>query len=348
MWDFSIGRAIGLLLQTMPFILLRLAVYFGITLAYILGTGTGAGVGWGIGGFGEEGFRAGSTFWGGFIGFSLVGFVVYWFREYLLYMVKAGHIAVLVEKMDGQPLPGGQSQIGHAQSVVKERFVEASVLFGVDQLVKGVLRAIMGMIKTVFTILPIPGVRNLVSIIHAILKTAVGYLDEVILAYAIRTRSTNPWESAKTALVLYGQNYQTMLKNAVWLTLAVYALSIVIFLVMLAPAAGIAALFPGGWSAMGVVIAILLAWSVKVAIVEPFAVTCMMQVFFKTIEGQSPDPAWEARLDGMSNKFGDLKDKAASWVDRSAQTGRNTDVQSGAGQSDAGQSDAGQSGAGQS
>jgi hypothetical protein len=318
MWDFSIGRALSLLMQTMPFILLRLCVYFGITLAYILGTGTGAGVGYGIGGLGEEGFAAGSTFWGGFIGFSFVGFLVYWFREYLLYMVKAGHIAVLVEKMDNQPLPEGKSQIAHAQSVVQERFVEASVLFGVDQLIKGVLRAIMGLIRTVFTIIPIPGVRNLVSIIHAILKTAVGYIDEVILAYAIRTRSNNPWESAKTALVLYGQNYRAMLKNAVWLTIFVYLLSFVIFLVMLAPAAGIAAVFPGSWSAIGVIIAILMAWSVKVAVVEPFAVTCMMQVFFKEIEGQSPDPAWEARLNDMSDKFRNLGDRAAQWVDRKA------------------------------
>lgn len=39
MWNFDIGRTVGIMARTMPFILLRMAVYFGITLAYIAGTG---------------------------------------------------------------------------------------------------------------------------------------------------------------------------------------------------------------------------------------------------------------------------------------------------------------------
>ena len=57
MWDFSIGGSLGLMGRTLPFILLRMAVYFGITLGYILVTGMGAGVGWGVGGFGDAEFR---------------------------------------------------------------------------------------------------------------------------------------------------------------------------------------------------------------------------------------------------------------------------------------------------
>jgi len=306
MWDFRMGQALRLLLATMPFLYLRLGVYFGITLAYVLATGTGAGLGWGIGALGDEGFRAGSTFFGGLIGFGIVGAVVYWFREYLLYIIKAGHVAVLVEKMDGGSLPAGRSQIDHARGVVQERFKEASVLFLLDQLVKGVLRVIVGMVRSVVRLLPIPGANQLVGVLHAILRMAVGFIDEVILAYAIRTRSENPWQSSRTALVLYGQNYKAMLKNAVWLALFVYGLSILVFLVMLTPAAGLAYLIPGGWTATGVLIALLLAWSVKVAVIEPFAVTCMMQVFFKVTEGQQPDPEWERKLEDMSDRFKEL------------------------------------------
>ena len=42
MWDFSIGTTLSILGRTMPFILLRMAVYFGITFAYIVATGAGA------------------------------------------------------------------------------------------------------------------------------------------------------------------------------------------------------------------------------------------------------------------------------------------------------------------
>lgn len=312
MWDFSIRQSLGLMARTAPFIILRIAVYFGVAVAYVLVTGVGAGVGWGIGGFGDEGFRAGSTFWGGVIGFGIVGAVMYFLREYTLYLVKAGHIAVLVELLDGKPMPEGQSQIAHAQSAVRERFAQTSVLFAIDQLVKGVLRAITGLVRGIVTMLPIPGARQFVSVIHAFLRIAIGFIDEVILAYAMRTRSTNAWESARTGLVLYGQNYKPMLKNAAWLALFVYGLSFVVFLLMLAPAGLAVYLVPGAWSAGGMIFALLFAWSVKVALLEPFAITCMMQVYFKTIEGQTPDPAWDTKLENLSGKFRKLKQKAAT------------------------------------
>lgn len=307
MWDFSIGRSIGMMIKTLPFVLLRAAVYFGITLAYILVTGTGAGIGWGVGAFGDEGFRAQAMAWGGIAGFGLTAAVLYWMREYILYIVKAGHVAVLVELLDNQPLPSGRGQITHATAVVKERFGQASLLFALDQLVKGVIRVVSGLVRGVLSLLPIPYLRQLGSVLQAFLRMAVGFIDEVILAHAIRTRSTDAWASAREALVLYAQNWKVMLKNAAWLTAITYGLAAVVFFVMLAPAAALVYVMPGAWSAGGFVFALLFAWSVKAAFLEPFAVISMMQVYFKTIEGQEPDPEWEAKLDGMSSHFRKLK-----------------------------------------
>lgn len=310
MWDFNVGAALGLMARTMPFIVLRMAVYFGITVGYVLVTGTGAGIGYGVGAFGDDGFQASSAMWGGVIGFSVFGIAMYWAREYILYIVKAGHIAVLVELLDGKEMPGGKSQVNYATGVVKERFAQASILFAVDQLIKGVIGAITGLVRALLTVLPFPGVRQLATLLHAFLKVAVGFIDEVILAHMIRSRSDNPWGAAKDALVLYGQNYKVMLKNAAWLAIIVYLLSFGVFLLMLAPAALVVYLMPGAWAAGGVVFAILFAWSVKAALLEPFAITCLMQVYFKTIEGQQPDPQWEARLEQMSDKFRKLKARA--------------------------------------
>lgn len=321
MWDFSIARSLGLMGKTMPFIVLRVVVYFGIAAAYVIVTGAGAGVGWGVGAFGDEEFRATSIFWGGTAGFGLTAGVLYFLREYILYIVKAGHIAVLVELLDGRQMPEGKSQISYATSVVKDRFGEASVLFAIDQLVKGVLGAITGLIQGIASFLPIPGVQQLTGILRAFLNIAVGFVDEVILAHAIRTGSTNPWQSARTALVLYGQNYKPMLKNAAWLTLIVYGLSFLVFMVMLGPAAALVWFVPGAWSAGGFVFALIFAWAVKAALIEPFAIACMMDVYFRTIEGQSPDPQWDARLSGMSKKFNAIKDRATDWRP-AASTGR--------------------------
>ncbi|WP_227870619.1 hypothetical protein [Orrella marina] len=310
MWDFSLGGAFGLLLRTMPFIVLRILVYFGITLAYVLVTGIGAGIGFGVGALGSSGFQAGATFWGGAIGFGLVGAVAYWAREYILYLVKAGHTAVLVELMDGRALPPGKSQIAHGKEVVTARFAQASVLFGVDQLIKGVLRAVTRLVQGLLSMLPVQGVRQLGSILQAFLKVGVGFIDEVILAYCIRTGSNTPWSSSRQALVLYGQNYKIMLKNAAWLVVIVYLISFLVFVLMLGPAAYIIYLMPGGWSAGAFVFALLMAWSIKAAFLEPLAITCLMQVYFKAIEGQQPEPEWDAKLEQMSDKFRTLKQRA--------------------------------------
>lgn len=314
MWDFSITRGIGLMVRTAPFLLFRAIVYFTIAAAYVVVTGTGAGIGYGIGGMGDEDFQITSTFWGGGIGFVLTAGALYFLREYILYTVKAGHIAVMVELLDGRALPENMGQIAYARSVVTQRFGQTSVLFGLDQLIKGVVNAVTGLLEGLFSILPIPGLDRLMAVMRAYLKLAVGLVDEVILAHAIRTRSDNPYASAREALVLYGQNAKPMLVNAAWLTLIVYGLSFLIFLVMLAPAATIVYLIPGAWSAGGVVIALLFAWAVKAAVIEPFAIACLLQAFFKITDGQQPNPVWEERIDGASAKFQEIGRRAARWA----------------------------------
>lgn len=321
MWDFSVGRSLGLMAKTLPFIVFRIFVYFGIAVAYVLATGVGAGLGWGVGAFGDEDFRATSIFWGGALGFGAVAGVLYFLREYTLYIVKAGHIAVLVELLEGRAVPMGRAQIEHASGVVKARFAESSVLFGVDQLVKGVLNAITGLIQGIASFLPIPGLQNVIGLVKAFLRVSVGLLDEVILAHSIRTNAANPWASAQTALVLYAQNYPVMLRNAAWLTVITYVLAFFVFLIMLAPAAALVWFIPGAWSAGGFVFAILFAWAVKVALIEPFAIACMMDVYFRQTEGQSPDPQWDARISGVSKKFVELKDRAARWAGFGGQSG---------------------------
>jgi hypothetical protein len=311
MKDFKIGEVIGLLGQTMPFLIFRFLIYFGITCAYVLGTGAGAGIGYGIGIIGDDPGAYG--FWGGLLGFGVVSGVVYLLREYLLYMVKAGHIAVLVDLMEGKELPTGRGQIDHAQQVVRERFAESSVLFGVDQLIKGVLRVFNRAFFTIASLLPIPGAKGVVGFIDKVINLSLTYLDEVILAYNIRTGAENPWASSRTALILYAQNYKSFLKNALFLALFIWGLTFLVFLLVLAPVAALVGLFPGTAGPLTVIVALVFAWGVKQAVIEPIGMTALMLVFFKVTEGQSPDAGWEARLEKLSGKFGELKEKAFAW-----------------------------------
>src|SRR5690625_5596350 len=70
--------------------------------------------------------------------------------------------------------------------------MQSNVLFALDRLVHGVVRAITGIIRSIGSILPIPGMNNLMGFVRAFLRLAVGLVDEVILAYIIRNKSDNP------------------------------------------------------------------------------------------------------------------------------------------------------------
>jgi hypothetical protein len=314
MWEFSLTKAIGVMVETWPFIAFRMIVYFGIGLTYVLSVGTGAGTGWALNYLTADPHDAGSyAAWGGIAGFSLVSATLYWFREYILYLVKAGHIAVMVELLDGKSIPGGRGQIDYAQAVVRERFVQSSVLFGVDQLVKGVVGVVTGTVNFLGALLPVPGLQQIVRFINTVIRVSLTYVDELILAYLIRTRSDNPWAGAQDALALFAQNYWSFVKNAVSITIVMYLITILVFAAAIGPALALAAILPGAWTAWGVVIAVIFAFAFKAALLEPLAIACLMQVFFKKIEGQSPDPEWHARLSHLSAKFAKMKDKALAY-----------------------------------
>ena len=111
----------------------------------------------------------------------------------------------------------------YGANTVKTHFTESSVLFGVDQLIKGVINALARILRGIESILPVPGLDTMVNLINAIMRMSLTYVDEIILAYLLRTRSLNPWEAAQDGLVLYAQNYRHLLKNAAWLTMLIWA-----------------------------------------------------------------------------------------------------------------------------
>ncbi|MGX8009224.1 hypothetical protein ACVDG8_009515 [Mesorhizobium sp. ORM8.1] len=311
MWDFSIGKSVSIMMRTWPFIVFRMIVYFGITIAYIMATGTGASVGYGVGHISTDPDGPASfALWGGVVGFGIVSIAVYWIREYILYVLKAGHIAVMVHLIDGHDVPDGQSQIAYAKEVVTQRFAEANILFVVDQLVKGAIRAITGLIGGIAAFLPIPGLSGLVSFVNTIIRLSLTYVDEIILGYNIRINSNSPFETARQGVVLYAQNGKHMVKNAVWLAVIMWGVSFVIFLLMLAPAAAILWVMPGQLAGWAFVLAIVFAWAFKAAFIEPFAIASLMQVYFDAIEGQTPNPEWDRHLAEASSKFKELRDRA--------------------------------------
>jgi hypothetical protein len=231
--------------------------------------------------------------------------------EYLLYLVKAGHIAALVLHYDGKAPPAGQGQIGYAIGVVQNRFIKVSALFAVDRLVNGVIRALVRLAN--FTAMLFPGgAKPLASAVSAVLQVTVGSVDEIIIAYNIRARSTDPWVGAKDALIFYAQNHWKLIRSALVLSAIAYGLAFLVFLAALAPAAAFAYTNPGGSSMIAILLASVFAWSVKQAFLEPFIIASLMQVFFHMIDGQKPNAEWDKKLTEISPHFRELKSRVGT------------------------------------
>lgn len=315
MWDFKIATAFGLLRRTAPFLLFRMAVYGGIAVGYVLATALGAAIGWGLGLLGDSAFQEAALFRGGIVGFVIMAGILYLLREYPLYLVRAGHLAVMVADLDDAPVPRGRAQIAHGSDVVKTRFTQASVLFAVDRMTSGVVRTVTGLVQGITSLLPIPGLQSAPPfLLRSYLNASVGRIDELILAHAIRSGSDNPWSASRVALVFYAQNARPMLSNAAWLTAFTWAMTLIVFLLILTPAAAAIWLIPGVWPAGGLVFAVIFTWAIKVALIDPFAIACLLQVFFKLTDAQVPNPDWEEKLDTTSDSFRAMALSAAEWA----------------------------------
>ena len=88
------------------------------------------------------------------------------------------------------------------------------------------------------------------------------------------------------------------------------ALTVLLWLVLLAPAAAIVLLLPHsvreGGALVTLGVAALLAWSLRGAFLQPVFLTMIMVRFHTAIEGQVVDPVWDARLSGISSNFAGL------------------------------------------
>jgi len=304
MSKFRTWRTLGLLAQTTPFIFLRLAVYIGVAVVYTVVVGVGGSIGLMFGkAMGNSGMWFGL---GGIVGFAIASGVLYFAREYVLYLVKAAHVAVLVRLMDGKPIPCNKGQIRYGRDVVREHFASSSALFGLNQLIRGALRAFNAVTLDVASWLPVPGLESMTKLVDKIIGNALGHLDQVILAQIIRAETRDPSATAADSVVLYAQNYKGAFKNAAFLTLILWCLTLLIFLLVVVPVTAIFGMLDvhrGLW-AFG--FSVIAAWCLKAAIVDPFATAALIQIYDGLTAGQAPNTEWAARLESISSKFREL------------------------------------------
>lgn len=309
MWTFSIGRSLSILASTWIFTVLRLATWLTVAVVYLGAVAVGAGFGWGVGHVGGSDTVHAATVWGGIAGFVLVTGGLWWLRDYLLYLLTAGHVAAMVLVLDGERLPSGAEQVRHALAVVRARFGEVSLLFVLDQLVKGAVRTTARLLDWLAWLVDAPGLSGLVRLVETVIRLSTTFVDELVLARQIRLASADPWTTARHGIVLYAQNARAIVPNAVWLMAIRWVLTGALFLLLVGPAAAVVWLVPGPTTAWSLIFAAILALALQRALIDPFCIASLLQVYFAETEGRIPDPAWDARLAEVSKEFRDLVDR---------------------------------------
>jgi hypothetical protein len=302
----QIGTAFQLMIKTLPILLVRLGVSILFWLAALLYLAIVGGISYLIGQ---------AVDWLGFIVFivALGGMAALYnlAYRYVFYMIKAAHIAVISEILVNGKLPDGVNQLAWGKQRVTERFGETNVMFVIDELVTGVVRAFTGTVYTIASWLPGDTLRTLVQVLNTVIRFALSSIDEAILARRFYAQSDSPWTNARDGLVLYGMVWKPILINAVALMVISYIPFLVALLVFSAPIGLLVSLFSAEAAGWTIIAVLAFAWLMKVAVGDAFAMTAIVAAYQRETAGLQPDPAMAARLDAVSDKFNEIKQRAS-------------------------------------
>jgi hypothetical protein len=316
--DASFGNAVSLMMRSLPYALARFGVLLAASVICVI---------WLVVTFGGTallGRHLASIF--GLIWFVMclaaAGFVWGTLLRYALHLIECGHVAVLTELITkGQIGNGSEPMFAYGRRVVTERFGQANVLFGLNALVRGVVEAFHRTVNWIGELLPIPGLESITQLITMVLRAATRYLDKVIFSYNLARGDVDPWQSGREGLIYYCQNARPVLKTAIWSVLLERACSIVLWLVLLAPAALITLALPASARETGglmtVLVALLLVGPLRAAFIKPVFLIMMMVRFHAAVEGQAINAEWDARLSSISEKFRTFGHDAAEAMGRS-------------------------------
>jgi len=302
--DHGLGTAFGLVMQTLPYALMRFGVLLGASLITILWLSITLGGGAWISDhiahvFGAAWIIAGLT---GF-GFAWWGLV-----RYALHLIECGHVAVLTELItDGQIGNGAESMFAYGRAIVIKRIGQESLLYGLNMTVRGVINSFHRTLDWIAEALPVPGLETVENLVTMVLKAATRYLDKVVFSYSLSRPDRDAWTAAREGLIYYGQNAKPILKTSVWVVVLEKVLTFLLWVVLLAPAAALVVMLPHAMrenaALATLLIAALLAWSLRGAFMQPIFLTMIMIRFHTAIEGQTVDPVWDARLSEVSSSF---------------------------------------------
>src|SRR5699024_8003251 len=129
------------------------------------------------------------------------------------YMVKMGHVSVIVELMTNGKIPEGKGMVAYGKDSVVDNFGASNVAFAMDAMVHAAVRQIQRWIIRIGNVFSfIPGSKNIIGILNTIMSVALNYIDEAIMSYIFLKKKDNKeesaWKYAADGVTLYAQSWK--------------------------------------------------------------------------------------------------------------------------------------------
>lgn len=306
--------------KTLPFIISRILIYGAFGLVAFIFLGIMIGIGFLLlKMFGEIG--------GAFIIVMIIAFgVIYgglrFLERYVLYMVKLGHVSVIVELLRNGEIPKGKGMVAHGKEQVTKNFGASNVAFVIDKMVYAAVRQVQRWVLRIGNIFSfVPGSNNIIGIINAIMSVSLNYIDEAIMSYIFLRKgdkqNESVWKSASDGVVLYAQSWKGIIKAAIGSVLFIYAFNIIFFLIFVFPLMFVGRIIASDTPGIGlflgflaVVGAYVLTTILKRAIVDPVVTIIMIRAYQMSIRDLEPSINLQQRLLGISPRFKRLFNRA--------------------------------------
>ena len=151
----------------------------------------------------------------------------------------------------------------------------------------------------------IPGVSLIVSFAQMFVHIALNYIDECCLGYTFLHREQSAFKSAADGVVIYFQNWKTLLKNAAVTTLIVIGVSFLAWLLPFLVFAGIFALLHIHWI-FAFMRALMAAAIIKSAFVDSYMMVKMMVSYMQVAPSTEITFDLYDKLCKLSGKFKSL------------------------------------------
>lgn len=245
---------------------------------------------------------------------SLLGVINFIFKHYLGYLLKAGHVAVIACSFRDGQTPEDPFRTG--VRMVKQRFATTNVYFVIDKLVAGAVKQLQNAFGKLTNMLGgVPGIDAINKLGKMFIDISLGYVDECCLGYTFYNDKQNVYKSAADGVVIYAQNWKTLLKSAA-VTMFVVLLAIVVVTIVAMLFFGVIFRLTGftteGSGIVGFVLGLLTAFSVKYAFIDTWIMVKMMSSYMAVAPTTQITFDLYGKMRGMSSKFGELMKKAGN------------------------------------